>query len=234
MPEKIEKANVVIVDWNELIEKEPYLSENIKNLLEDAYGRRGYGILGIRNVPGFVEAKEAFLPLAHKLATLPQEYLDEHLTDAQSLYNAGWSHGKEKLGEDKPADFAKGSFYFNPVTDLPGTEQDRQQFPLSYPRNKWPEPHVIPGFREKAVCIGLILRDACVQVARHIDALALSKEASYPPNQLYENVKDTDKVKARLLYYFPLPINQDTSENDSATEDSWVSDMSLHFVHSTL
>jgi hypothetical protein len=223
MREKIEKANVVIVDWSDLIETEKFSSENIQNILESAYGRSGCGILGIRNVPGFVEAKESFLPLAHQIAVLPQEYLDEHLTDAQSLYNAGWSHGKEQLGAGKPPDLAKGSFYFNPVTDLPGTEQDRQQFPLSYPQNKWPESHVIPGFREKAVRIGLILRDACVQVARHIDALALAKQSSYLPNQLYENVKGTDKVKARLLYYFPLPIKQDTNENDSTTEDSWVS-----------
>ena len=35
------------------------------------------------------------------------------------MYNVGWSHGKEKLG-DKP-DFAKGSFYANPLFDEPGT-----------------------------------------------------------------------------------------------------------------
>lgn len=36
-----------------------------------------------------------------------------------SMYNVGWSHGKEKLG-DTP-DFAKGSFYGNPLYDEPGT-----------------------------------------------------------------------------------------------------------------
>lgn len=36
-----------------------------------------------------------------------------------SMYNVGWSHGKEKLG-DTP-DFAKGSFYGNPLFDEPGT-----------------------------------------------------------------------------------------------------------------
>jgi hypothetical protein len=36
-----------------------------------------------------------------------------------SMYNVGWSHGKEKLG-DTP-DFAKGSFYANPLYDEPGT-----------------------------------------------------------------------------------------------------------------
>ena len=40
--------------------------------------------------------------------------------DPTSLYNFGWSHGKERLS-DRP-DFHKGSFYANPAMDAPTTD----------------------------------------------------------------------------------------------------------------
>jgi len=64
-------------------------------------------ILAIRGIPGFVEAKECMLPMAHKLAHLPESYLDENLTDEKSFYNAG----------------------------CPGSETDRAHYPESYPCN---------------------------------------------------------------------------------------------------
>lgn len=50
--------------------------------------------------------------LAHKLAHLPEER-KKLLEHEPSMWNAGWSHGKEKLG-DIP-DISKGSFYANPL-----------------------------------------------------------------------------------------------------------------------
>ena len=57
------EANVVIVDWVDLI-SEP-ASPEIARRLDQAYGITGTGILAIRGVPGFVEAKNSFLPDAH-------------------------------------------------------------------------------------------------------------------------------------------------------------------------
>jgi hypothetical protein len=218
------KAAVVIVEWKDLTSEDH--SKHIRDALERAYGASGTGILAIRGMPGFVEAKEAFLPLAHTLATtLSATYLEEHLTDAASLYNAGWSHGKEKLGADKPPDTAKGSFYYNPVTDVPGTANDRAAYPLSYPCNKWPAEDVIPGFQQKAVVLGKLLKEACVVTAKHMDALAEVKCQSYTPGLLHNSMKDTDKVKARLLYYFPLEQSTAVAASDETkqdAEDSWV------------
>ena len=100
--------------------------------IERAYGPGALGVLAIRGVPDFVKAKMDLLPQAHQLAHLPAEELLT-LEDEASMYNAGWSHGKEKLG-DKP-DTAKGSFYFNPLTDAPGNDEDRAKYPVSYPKN---------------------------------------------------------------------------------------------------
>ncbi len=199
---------VVIIDWKDVAASKT----SIQNDLLQAFGRDGTGIIAIRNVPGFVEAKQAFFPLAHTLATLPSDLLEATLTDPDSLYNAGWSHGKEKLG-DQP-DFAKGSFYFNPVTDLPGTEEDRKTYPLSYPKNVWPD---IPEFKERATRIGCIMKDAVIALTRHLDTLAQSQKTAYPSCFLYNAMNGTEKVKARLLYYFPLE-----SDNSQQKEDSWI------------
>lgn len=206
-------ADVVMVDWNNLSGDSPSGKAGLATALENAYGSSGTGILAIRNVPGFVKAKQAFLPLAHSLVQLPQDYLENNLTDESSLYNAGWSHGKEKLG-DKP-DLAKASYYYNPVTDTPGTESDRQKYPLSYPCNKWPDKALLPGFEEAATTIGKILKQAVIQLSRHVDALAQSKLHDYPTDFLYQHMRDTDKVKARLLYYYPL-------SQSTANEDTWI------------
>jgi hypothetical protein len=240
-------ADLVIVDWSDLVGASGASNSaasnsfdaqatsndasdiNIRMMesLEEAYGSHGTGILCIRGMPGFVQAKEAFLPMAHTLATkLPSDYLETHLTDAASLYNAGWSHGKEKLGDDKPPDTAKASFYYNPVSDTPGSESDRREYPLSYPSNVWPDEAMIPGFRERAVTLGNLLKDACVAVAYHLDAYAARQQPSYTPHNLItSSIKETDKVKARLLYYYPLPPQTEPSNEPygGAVEDSWVS-----------
>lgn len=216
-----ESSEVIILEWDEIAANET--SPTLLAKLEGALGPRGVGLVAIRNVPDFVSIKQSFLPTAHKLVHLPTEYLEsDELTDAASLYNAGWSHGKEKLG-DKP-DTAKGSFYYNPVIDLPGTPEERIKYPYSYPANKWPSDEKIPGFRDHAKRMGLVLKDATVELAKHIDHLASIRCPDYPTQFLYQKMKNTDKVKARLLYYFPLLLRQETQEDATAAplEDSWI------------
>ena len=227
---------MIILDWTEIATTET--SPTLLAKLEQALGPHGIGLVAIRNVPDFVATKNAFLPQGYKLVrTLPAEYLEQELTDAASLYNAGWSFGKEKLGDDKPPDTSKGSFYYNPVTDVPGTPQDRHKYPYSYPCNKWPTEVRLPGFRQDAKRMGMILKDATVELAKHIDALAATKCVDYPTQFLYQQMKHTDKVKARLLYYFPLPAattaddkdetpqhqqQQDNNPPKQPVEDSWI------------
>mmetsp|Transcript_3472 Transcript_3472/g.4613 ORF Transcript_3472/g.4613 Transcript_3472/m.4613 type:complete len:420 (-) Transcript_3472:21-1280(-) len=241
-------VDVVILDWKDVVGTET--SDSLLNALEQALGPGGVGLVAIRNVPEFVEAKRAFLPMAHALISLEKknndtnnnnnnsnmnmnDYLESNLTDAASLYNAGWSHGKEKLGDDKPPDTSKGSFYYNPLTDTPGTPEDRQQYPLSYPCNLWPDKDILPGFKQNACHIGVILKEAVVELSKHIDALALRKAGSnnisYPPQFLYKAMKDTEKAKARLLYYYPLAeagadqsSNEEKQEAPVPAEDSWI------------
>jgi isopenicillin N synthase-like dioxygenase len=212
--ETVQEAQVVVIDWNDLANRTIENENVIVSALELAYGSTGTGIVAIRNVPGFVQAKHGLFSLAHELVQLPNDYLETNLTDKTSLYNSGWSFGKEKLGETP--DTRKGSFYFNPITDMPGTLEDRQQYPMSYPKNHWPT-DMLPGLEPAAKELGCLLTRVAVQVSQWIDRQAKRHCENYADDFLHESIKDTDKVKGRLLYYFPL----EGEESKAEKEDSW-------------
>eukprot|EP00913_Durusdinium_trenchii_P010455 g9802.t1 len=130
-------------------------------------------------------AKDLYRPvlkLSHTLAHLPPDSL-KALEDEASMYNAGWSHGKEKLG-DKP-DFAKGSFYFNPLSDTPGTEDDMAKFPWA-----------------KCKDLGKVMQEVIGFLGEQVDHVMASKVKTYTAN-LGKTLRETNKCKGRLLYYFP-------------------------------
>jgi isopenicillin N synthase-like dioxygenase len=213
-------GNLVIVDYQELMntinETKP-----LQEKLESAFGLDGIGIIGIRNVPGFVEAKFELLSLSHSLANLPEQELKE-LEVPEALYNTGWSHGKEKLKHGVP-DWNKASFYFNPLTDVPGTEEERRKFPLSYPSNRWPKADRLPSFKTAALRLGSLMKDVAVDFSKHIDNYAQTLNDSYQPETLFKSLVNTEKVKGRLLYYYPL-VGKDTIEKltQNQSEDSWI------------
>jgi isopenicillin N synthase-like dioxygenase len=63
------------------------------------------------------------------------------------------------------------------------------------------------------------MKDVAVQVARYIDAYAQQHcpSGSYPTDMLYSTLKDSDKVKGRLLYYYPL-----SESTPDTSVDSWI------------
>lgn len=78
-------VELVVVEWDDL------LNGSLPDaVIERAYGPFGAGVMGIRGVPGFLEAKSRLLETAHTLATLPTEYLEENLTDPD--VRVGLSH----------------------------------------------------------------------------------------------------------------------------------------------
>ena len=205
------KEDLVVINFSDLTSNDYDPSVMLSNI-EQAFGPSGYGVIAIRGVPSFLEAKNACLNQAYDLAHLNPEQLQE-IEDPTSLFNAGWSHGKEMLKDNKP-DLAKASFYFNPVTDVPGTEEDRKRFPVSYPINKWPSQH-LPNLESASKRLGCLMKEVATELSRHIDKYAESICPTYPPGMLHNELKDTEKVKGRLLYYYPL------SGADSSV-DSWI------------
>jgi hypothetical protein len=69
------------------------------------FGRGGLGAIAVAGVPGFGPMRRNLLPLSHRLAHLSQSELAK-LEHPESLWNAGWSCGREKIG-DLP-DYNKG------------------------------------------------------------------------------------------------------------------------------
>mmetsp|Transcript_15166 Transcript_15166/g.23098 ORF Transcript_15166/g.23098 Transcript_15166/m.23098 type:complete len:326 (+) Transcript_15166:171-1148(+) len=202
-------SKLVIIDYKDM-QSADYEDSTLLKKIDEAFGPNGTGIIGIRNVPDFVKAKNNLLSLAHPLVHM--ENL-ESLEDPKSMYNAGWSHGKEMIKPGQP-DLAKGSFYFNPLVDQPGTEEERARFPMSYPKNVWPTSQ-LPELEPAAKCLGSLVTKVAIELCPLIDRYVRTKNSNYQPQTLYNHLKNTDKVKGRLLYYYPL------TGQSSAMSDSW-------------
>lgn len=203
-----QQKTLVIIDYNDILKDHSSIS--LHNQLEQAYGVGGLGVLAIRNVPHFLDYKQALLPLAHKLVHLPPTYLEGDLGDPNSFYNAGYSFGKEKLG-DEP-DTSKASFYFNPLTDRPGSDEDRSKYPASYPCNKWPTA-LLPELEPACKQLGSLMKDVVAALTKHVDAYASTQVKNYDKALLHNAMAETEKAKGRLLYYFPTLSSRD---------DSWI------------
>lgn len=91
--------------------------ESLLDNIHHAYASTdSLGIIVLTEMPmEYTTLRMKVLPLAQKLATLSPVEL-EAMTIPSADFQVGWSYGKEKLDKDR-VDTAKGSFYFNPLTD---------------------------------------------------------------------------------------------------------------------
>ncbi|KAG9459326.1 hypothetical protein H6P81_003834 [Aristolochia fimbriata] len=203
----------VTVSFPELKNKDEDLSEKIK----DGFGPHGLGILSISEVPGYTLLRQKLLQLAPELANLPEE-LKKELEDPDSRYNFGWSHGKEKLESGK-LDVLKGSFYANPILDVPTTEDSLiQRYPSYCCPNIWPK-NSLPELEEAFKALGKLMLEVGLMLAYHCDRY-VKKETRVPNNKGLEQILQHSRChKGRLLYYFPR-IQSDLGE-DSTALSSW-------------
>lgn len=173
-----------------------------------AFGYDGLGLVGIRNVPGMAEARAACLPYARRFGNLPEEVKRKYeMPDA--FYSFGWSHGKEKL-EGKP-DTAKGSFYFNPMKDVPIEDEALvKAYPTFAHPNIWPTEEDCPGMADASKACGQLIVRTGQLLGAHCDNYVASVLPSYGKDGAGEKTTLTHLIansrchKARLLYYFPF------------------------------
>jgi len=204
---------VVIVEYSDLVK-----GEDLCDQLVEAWGPDGIGIIAIRGIPKWTDLYSAVLRQSHSLAHLPSRSL-EALEDPGSMYNAGWSHGKEKLG-DKP-DLAKGSFYFNPLADEPGTAEDREKFPWALPRNRWPTEE-LPELEAACKALGDTMHRAVAHLARLVDRF-MDKQLDGKHTEMGPLIESTMKCKGRLLYYFPPKGSHAVEATElGVAEDGWI------------
>ncbi|KAF5375117.1 hypothetical protein D9758_000027 [Tetrapyrgos nigripes] len=221
--------------------------------IEEAFGSdpRALGIIVVRDMPEEYRGyRERLLKLAYKFAHL-DENVKEKYTDPLSRYSFGWSHGKEIMN-GKP-DVLKGSYYANPVVDVPSvSDAYRKAYPEYYGKNLWPDANEkgVEGFEQAfkdlgglIFKIGCELAQACqpfgvyffkivfdlmrlLQLTLH---LAL-KQLSDTSLSLPKLISSSQTTKARLLHYFPPSPDAPLPSEDEPV-DSWCG---FHLDHSLL
>jgi hypothetical protein len=159
-------CDVVELDYNDLVAGKDLSAE-----VERAFGVDGAGLLTVKNVPGYVEARSKLLPLSKSFADLPDEVKDKYvLSDA--YYAFGWSHGKEKL-QAKP-DYSKGSFYANPQYDRPVDDEDTiAKYPSFVHPNIWPKEE-LPELETAFKALGQVIISVGKLVAKQADKFVRS------------------------------------------------------------
>ena len=214
------KTPAIILDWAELTA--PGSSPDLLARLEAAYGYEGLGILAVRGIPGYKEARALALPQAYAFGNLPED-VKKRYVDEKSTFSFGWSHGMEKL-EGRP-DTAKGSYYNNPIHDVPITDAaDIAAYPAFASPNVWPNEADAPGFTGAYKGLAKLIVDVGAQLARHVDSYVCSVEPGYPPAEglrLHDVIQQCRTHKARLLYYFPVSASETAANNGNSSSSSW-------------
>ncbi|GLT28986.1 hypothetical protein SLA2020_038820 [Shorea laevis] len=203
----------VTISYSDLKDKDADLSKKI----EEAFGPNGLGILSISDVPGFSFLRQNLLHLSPRLASLPEEVKKE-LEDPHSRYNFGWSHGKEKLESGKP-DVLKGSYYANPILDVPTTDSFLiQRYPSYCGTNIWPHT-ALPELEAAFKALGKLILEVGLLLAYHCDQY-VSRAMNMHKHEGLEQILFRSRChKGRLLYYFPA--QQSTHVEDGESMSSW-------------
>jgi isopenicillin N synthase-like dioxygenase len=147
--------------------------------------------------------------------------------DKDSLYNFGWSCGKETLENGLP-DVNKGSYYANPLIDEPaqGSKELEKQYYAYCRPNIWPRQH-LPELEAAFKALGRLMIEVGTLLARRCDDYAVAKLGTENARRLETIIKESPCPKGRLLHYFPPPLsavaenNNDDDDGQEETSGSW-------------
>lgn len=178
-----------------------YISvEKVAELVGQGFGQsaQALGIIAITDIPHYSNLRNELLKLSHQLATETHPDVLHKMTNPESHYQVGWSHGKEKL-EGGKLDTSKGSFYANPLTDNPlgdilardyslsCKKEDRDAFctlaeknPAFYAANVWPDED-LPQLRKVFKEMGKLIHDIGCMVGKHADNYVKTVCPDYEP-----------------------------------------------------
>ncbi|KAJ3679903.1 hypothetical protein LUZ60_016181 [Juncus effusus] len=206
-------VNPVCISYAHLKDRQKDLSRKI----EEGFGPQGLGIISISDVPDYLLLRKRLLHLAPRVANLSDD-AKRKLEDPDSRYNFGWSHGKEKLESGKPDSF-KGSFYANPILDIPTKDPELMyRYPSFCRPNKWPTDN-LPELEGAFKTLGKLIFDVGLMLAHHCDRYAIHGDSTNKNEGLEQTLKNSRCHKGRLLYYFPRPISEYKEVTES--KSSW-------------
>ena len=234
---------VVTIPYSDLVNFDDGEHHCVLEKIAQAFGseNNSFGILAVTEVPTLHEKRAQLLPLARRVALLPNK---EEVISEESKYQTGWSHGKE-IFAGKP-DTAKGSFYANPlIDDLSTIRQDipqdiRDNNPGFFAPNVWPTksiPELEGAFKDLAslvIDVGRLLAKPCdayvASQQQHLSAgSAAAGSCCEQKNKLTTLLKESKFCKARLLHYFAVDRSNNTSENDFSDWCGWHNDHVSYF-----
>lgn len=114
----VSQGEPIVLDFDALVS-----NEDLSSFIQNAFGKDGLGVCIVKNVPNLRTLRKRLLLLASQFANLSENVKNKY-EHPESKYSFGWSHGKEVMN-GKP-DFAKGSFYANPIHDIPPSSKDHE------------------------------------------------------------------------------------------------------------
>ncbi|KAI3642534.1 hypothetical protein MP228_012089 [Amoeboaphelidium protococcarum] len=213
----------VTIEYVDLIDESKRLQ--VLAWIEEAFGNHptALGIILIKDIPHYENLRQTLLPMASKLARLPQSELEE-LEDPESSYMFGWSHGKEIMKSDGRPDFAKGSFYANPVQveqELRDLDPEIvQRYPEYCHPNLWPQslPQLKPAMLDLCNSMLRVAGEVAILCDQFLSKQIL-KQQSQSRCSLQSIVGNTKCLKARLLHYFPQSDQSSTCKSSALNDD---------------
>jgi len=187
--------------------------------IEEAFGSEGLGLLAVVGVPDLSTMRPRLLKLCHTVASLPEDIKAKY-EHKESFYSVGWSHGKEHT-QGKP-DFAKGSWYANPLCDKPVDDEALiKKWPSFLQPNLWPQE--VPDLKEAFMSLGKTMVDVGMLVADQCDAFVAAR-LKLPPEQQHRlsTILRASRVpKGRLLHYFDK-TEEELSKSKKETQNGHI------------
>ncbi|CAN6354429.1 unnamed protein product [Urochloa humidicola] len=197
--------------------------KDLSGKVEEGLGRQGLGIVSVAGVPGYPELRKRLLRLAPRIANLPEE-VKKQLEDPSSRYNFGWSHGKQKFESGK-FDTLKGSYFANPVLNVPTTDDALvTRFPSYCQPNIWPTDD-LPDLETAFKDLGKLVLEVGLMVAHHCDCYVMNQELGPCVGESLEQTLARSRChKGRLLYYFPQKFSKQKEDQSVSSWCGWHTD----------
>jgi len=151
--------NIVSLNYNNLLKEDPTIISKIG----EAFGYNGIGILAVQDVPNLQELRTKLLSTGRHFAEDLSPSTRAKYEHPKSYWSFGWSHGKEKL-QGRP-DYSKGSYYNNPVENVPYTDKKIvQQWPSFAHPNIWPSKEDEPELEFLFINIEKLIFKTCLKL----------------------------------------------------------------------
>lgn len=201
---------VVKISYEDLIS-----NKDLTEQIDEAFNFNGYGLIAVEGVPEVIQKRVRILRLGYEFSQLPEEVKQKY-EHPPSFFSVGWSHGKEVL-EDS-FDLSKGSWYSNPLLNVPTTDPELiKKYPSYYTANIWPSevPDMEPAFKD----MGKTICDVGALVGKQMDKFVVAQCPGYKADTLTDILENSTVPKGRLLHYFPQDVQEKAEQ--AAAASSW-------------